>query len=48
MIAAGGWDTSPGTAGAATRDIQDKFVLGTRCAYGDCLANFASVKRLVA
>ncbi len=42
LIVAGDWNARPDT-----RHILGKFAVGTRCANGDCLVNFASANRLV-
>ncbi len=42
LIVAGGWNARPGSVGMATRRILGKFALGTRCANGDRLVDFAS------
>ncbi len=47
LIVAGDWNARPGPADPATRHILGKFAVGTRCANGDCLVNFASANRLV-
>ncbi len=47
VIVAGDWNARPGPVDAATRHILGKFAVGTRCANGDRLVNFASANRLV-
>ncbi len=47
LIVAGDWNARPGPVDTATRHILGKFTVGTRCAYGDRLVNFASANRLV-
>ncbi len=46
-IIAGDWNPRPGPVDTATRRILGKFAVGTRCANGDHLVNFASANRLV-
>ncbi len=46
-IIAGDWSARPGPVDKATRRILGKFAVGTRCANGDRLVNFASANRLV-
>ncbi len=43
----GNWNTRPGPVDTAARHILGKFAVGTRCANGDRLVNFASTNRLV-
>ncbi len=47
LIVAGDWNARPGPVDRATRHILGKFAVGTKCAYGDRLVNFASANRLV-
>ncbi len=47
LIVAGDWNARPGPVDTATRHILGKFAVGTRCANGDRLVNFASANRLV-
>ncbi len=47
LIVAGEWNARPGPADPATRYILSKFAVGTRCANGDRLVNFASANRIV-
>ncbi len=42
LIVAGDWNARPGPVDPATRHILGKFAVGTRCANGDRLVNFAS------
>ncbi len=46
LIVAGDWNARPGPADPATRHILGKFAVGTRCANGDRLVNFASANAL--
>ncbi len=47
LIVAGDWNARPGPVDTATRHILGMFAVGTRCANGDRLVNFASANRLV-
>ncbi len=46
LIIAGDWNAKPGPADPTTRHILGKISVGTMCANGDCLVNFASAVRL--
>ncbi len=47
LIVAGDWNPRPDPVGISTGHTQGKFAVGTKCANGDRLVNFASANRLV-
>ncbi len=46
-VPAGDWNARPGPVDMSIRHTLGKFAVGTRCANGDRLVNFASANRLV-